>query len=207
MEYSTLIDTYDCDCPMLSGRFPRLCDYIKEFSTGQSGDGLDIGAGPKGGYSQYFDGVDSLDGCDADEAVVDSLPSERYNRRYVYTLGGEEPLPHPDSSKDFVVCSCVIHHLNNTEELERALREMTRVLRQNGRMFLMFKAGVHNTNLTHFSRYYQAERTIRVFDPESLLQSAKLLGLDLDCTPGRMCNEVLVDQNWLVNCCLVLCKR
>ena len=206
MEYCTLIDTYDCDCPILSGRFPRLCDYVKEFSTGQTGDGLDIGAGPKGGYSQYFDNVRSLDGCDADPTVVDSLPGERYNQKFVYVLGGEDPLPYPDSSKDFVVCSCVIHHLNSARELENALKEITRVLRPGGSFFLLFKAGAHDTNLTHYSKYYESERTIRVFDPECILHTSKLLGMDLDCTLGHMCNEVLVDPNWLVNCCLVLCK-
>ena len=208
VDYGLLIQEYECDCPVLSGTFSRFSDYIKDASKGQHGDVLDIGAGPKGGYCNYFTGVNSIDGCDADQAVVDSLPSNVYRQRFVYLLGGPDPLPYSVESKDLIICSCVIHHLGSSEELSGALSEISRVLRWGGTFFLMFKAGAHDTLLTHFSHFYDIERSIRVFDPDKVIEMAAKYGLRLGVQKDSVMSakEILVDPNWLVNCCLVFTK-
>lgn len=42
---------------------------------------------------------------------------------------------------------------------------MSRVLKKGGNMYLMYKAGTHDSLLTHFNAYYKQERTFRVFAP------------------------------------------
>lgn len=45
---------------------------------------------------------------------------------------------------------------------------MARVLKKGGSFYLMYKAGAHDTILTHFNSYYQQERSFRVFAPTNV---------------------------------------
>lgn len=118
--YIQQISTYQADCPCIFGKFPLFSNYIETFAKGRTGNGLDVGAGPQGYNSKFFEDCESLDGCDALEEVVNSLPP-KYSKKFVYFLGKEEPLPYENEAKDFIICSCVIQHLNNHEELEKGI--------------------------------------------------------------------------------------
>jgi len=62
------------------------------------------------------------------------------------------------------------------------------VLKPGGKFYLMFKAGTHNSLLSHLNAYYSEERTFRVFESKNI---ANLLSLHLDSS------ENLLDDNWI----------
>ena len=64
--------------------------------------------------------------------------------------------------------SCVIQHLPNEAALVRGLKEVNRILKKGGELHLIFKAGVHDTLMTHFNPTYGYERTFRMFDPRKV---------------------------------------
>ncbi|MBA3284293.1 MAG: class I SAM-dependent methyltransferase [Nitrosopumilus sp.] len=192
MSYTDKIQTYQSDCAVLLGRMSQFSDYIKEFAnlvpvSSVSSRGLDLGAGPGGCNSQFFT-LSSLDGCDAEPEVVKSLTDDRYNQKFVYRLGKDQ-LPYSNETLDFVICSCVIQHLSSVQELEHGLKEIYRVLKPGGHLYLMYKVGTHDTLLTHHNSYYDQERTFRVFSPNKVHQILEELSL--------IKSEYLLDDNYI----------
>ena len=189
MSYTDKIQTYQSDCAILLGRYSQFSDYIKEFSNSVpiNAHGLDLGAGP-GGCNSIFFTLLTLDGCDAEIQVVNSLPDDRYNQKFVYRLGKDQ-LPYSDETLDFVVCSCVIQHLSSEQELVQGLKEIHRVLKPGGYFYLMYKVGTHDTLLTHHNSYYDQERTFRVFSPTKVQEILKELSL--------IKSEYLLDDNYI----------
>ena len=186
MSYAEKIGSYQADCKVLLGRCEMFSQYIQEFAKSVTGRGLDLGSGPGGPNGKYFSHC-ILDGCDVEREVVDSLGKE-YNEIFTYRMGSEQSLPYKDGELDFCISSCVIQHLNSEEELKIGLDEIQRVLKRGGKFYLMFKAGTHNTLLTHFNAYYSEERTFRVFEASNI---ANLLSLQLESS------ENLLDDNWI----------
>ena len=201
MSYKNKLTNYQNDCYILLGKYPLFSDYIKEFSRGRKGHGLDIGAGPQGPNGKFFIECSSIDGCDADEDVVNSLPKTVYNKTFPYLLGQNKELPYNNESLDFIVCSCVIQHLSNFQELEQGIKEISRVLKSGGQFYLMFKTGTNDTNLTHFNKVYQEERTFRVFDPKNVID------LCFNNAFVKESNENLLDDNWIPYSCIVFKKE
>ena len=184
--YKDKVGNYQADCPVLLGRFGMFSDYVKEFaeSLKPGSKGVDLGTGPRGENGKYFSRC-TLDGCDVEPEVVDSLGRE-YNETFIYRMGGESKLPYDDEELDFVVCSCVIQHLGSEEELKRAFDEIWRVLKKGGLFYLMFKTGSNNTLLTHFNSYYNEERTFRVFEANKLQFKGEIVS-----------QENLLDSNYI----------
>lgn len=202
MSYKNKITNYQGDCPIELGRLTHFSDYIKEFakrSELNSKRGLDIGAGPGGCNGHWFQNS-VIDGCDVEKEVVDSLPKEFYNKCFTYTLGSQK-LHYQSESLDFIICSCVIQHLKSFEELDKAMQEMSRVLKPGGLIYIMFKAGTNDTDLTHFNSYYKEQRTFRVFHPANVVSLGQKYNLHV------MSQEKLVDSNWIPYCYLVFEKN
>jgi SAM-dependent methyltransferase len=199
--YASKIGIYQGDCDVLLGKFSRFSDYVKDFSLSleEKEIGLDLGTGPSGCNGVFFTHC-ILDGCDIEEEVVLSLPVNLYRKSFRYILGSEDKLPYEDKSLDFVICSCVIQHLNNIEELEFSLKEISRVLKNKGKLYLMFKAGTNNTLFTHFNNYYSEERTFRVFHPDDIIS----LGVKNHLT--NISKNLLLDDNWIPYSCLIFLK-
>lgn len=200
MSYKNKLLNYQGDCPVLLGRLSMFSEYVKEFAQRQVGDGLDIGAGPKGPNSEYFKHVTNLDGCDADDQVVQSLPYITYKQRFVYRLGTTQLLPYDHACKDFIICSCMIQHLNSFHELEIAMKDMSNVLKLGGELFLIFKAGTNDSELTHFNQYYQEQRTFRVFHPDQVMELANKYQLTV------VTLDTLLDNNWIPYCSIIFTK-
>jgi SAM-dependent methyltransferase len=200
MSYGDKLSNYQGDCSILLGRYSMFSDYIKEFAQNSIGDGLDIGAGPQGLNGKYFTSCDSLDGCDADTDVVKSLSKDIYSKTFQYFLGSVQRLPYDDESKDFIVCSCVIQHLSNFQELEVGVEEISRVLKTDCLFYLMFKSGTNDTNLTHTNSIYNEVRTFRVFHPRDVEHMCQRHGLRI------LSSETLLDDNWIPYSCLIFSK-
>jgi ubiquinone/menaquinone biosynthesis C-methylase UbiE len=206
MSYKNKLSNYQGDCGVEIGMYANFSDYIKIFSQQLkiSHDdtqkiGIDIGAGPGGCNGKFFENC-ILDGCDADPNVVETLPSDRYRNKFVYLLGQHEKLPYSNATIDFAVCSCVIQHLNSFEELKSGIQEVSRILKQGGELFLMFKAGTNDSLLTHLNGYYKETRTFRVFEPKMVEAVCAEYGLHAVST------EKFVDSNWIPYCCMTLIR-
>lgn len=202
--YASKIGIYQGDCKILLGKYEMFSEYIEEFSKIVNGTGLDIGAGPGGVNGKFFKHC-VLDGCDIEKEVVDSLSSlhslnnsqqdNNYSKTFVHDLS-KDVFPYTDNSLDFVICSCMIQHLNTTDELKYSLSEINRILKKDGKLYLMYKAG-SDSFFTHFNQYYKENRTFHVFSPDTIL---KLTTLTLTTS------ELLLDDNWIPYCCSVFCK-
>lgn len=204
MSYAQKIGIYQGDCKVLLGRHKMFSNYIEEFAKSiKEGEyGLDLGTGPSGCNSKFFRHT-ILDGCDIEKEVVESLSCKEtsndfskqiYNNTFVYTLG-KDNLPYCDNSLDFIICSCVIQHLNNLEELTKGIEEIYRVLKIGGNFYLMFKVGTNNTNLTHHNEYYDEQRTFRVFSVDSVIE--------LCSSFSKYSFEYLLDENHIpYSCCI-----
>ncbi|ARF09980.1 methyltransferase [Indivirus ILV1] len=201
MSYKNKIASYQGDCHVLLGKHSMFSDYIKEFSKDQRGHGLDVGAGPQGPNGKFFTHCETFDGCDADDDVVSSLPKNIYTKTFKYLLGSNQKLPYSDNSKDFIVCSCVIQHLSNFDELEIGIQEISRILQRNCQFYLMFKAGTNDTDLTHTNSFYNEVRTFRVFNPEDVINLCQKYNLKL------LSKETLLDDNWIPYSCLIFEKN
>ena len=119
--YDDKIENYEANNKCAIGRLQNFDEYILQFVQNIEGDGIDVGTGPKGYYGRHFKKATNIDGCDSEESVVNSLPPD-YNKKFIYFLGGDEPLPFADESKDFALCSCVIQHLSGEEALIKGIK-------------------------------------------------------------------------------------
>src|SRR5665647_548668 len=120
MSYVDKINTYQGDCSVLLGRHRLFSSYIKDFVDKQKvgSRGLDLGTGPGGCNAKFFINAGlKIDGCDAEIEVVKSLSVFDYSVKFLFVLG-KDILPYSNQSLDFVVCSCVVQHLNNIDELK-----------------------------------------------------------------------------------------
>lgn len=196
MSYIDKIGNYQGDCKVILGRNPLFSDYIREFSKIAKGHGIDCGSGPLGVNGKFFKHC-YLDGCDIEEKVVNSLGNE-YKEKFRYTLG-KDTLPYGENCLDFVICSCVIQHLNNLEELNYGLLDINRVLKKNGYLYLMFKIGTNNTILTHFNEYYKEERSFRVFSKDYIINM-------LVDSFFLLTSEYLLDENCIPYCLCIFSK-
>ena len=141
-----------------------------------------------------------MDGCDADEDVVNSFPKENYQKTFPFRLGTQK-LPYEDGAKDFVICSCVIQHLDSFAQLEEGLKEIARVIKSGGTFFLLFKSGNNDTLLTRFNGHYKEQRTFRVYHPDDVTELLNKLGLEVEE------KELYVDNNWIPYTQLILRKK
>jgi SAM-dependent methyltransferase len=200
MSYKDKLSNYQWDCLVEIGKYEKFSEYIANFSSTVSGKGVDIGSGPGGHNGKFFSHCEKIDGCDADIDVVKTLSPNIYDTTYQYFLG-QQDLPYSNLSLDFVVCSCVIQHLNSFDELSKGVEEISRVLKSEGKFYLMFKAGTNDTTLTHFNNYYRQKRKFRVYSPENIVNLCQTNNLTL------MSSEKLVDDNWIPYCCLIFIKN
>ena len=157
---------YCGNIPCIMGKHPEYSDYIRQFAQSVTGHGLDIGAGPDGYFAEMFNTCQRLDGCDIDEEIVKSLPSQSYSERFIHALGREK-LQYKSNSLDFVICSCVFHHLTFAE-IQKGIAEMVRVLKVGGLLLLAYKAGNNETTLTHFHASMGIYYSFTVYDPKPI---------------------------------------
>lgn len=118
---------------------------------------LDVGCGG-GRYTMAMArlGASEAVGCDiSPDGLADArrraaaLPNVRFEEASALAL------PYPDASFDFVCCSGVLHH---TPDPAKGLREITRVLKPQGRVFLLLygKGGLRWPTIMKLRPYAQA---------------------------------------------------
>ncbi|MBI5943623.1 MAG: methyltransferase domain-containing protein [Chloroflexi bacterium] len=105
-----------------------------------------------------------ITGMDGDSQVLDIARNKSRGTTIQWDEGLASSLPYPDSTFDRVVTSLVIHHLTK-EDKRRAFKEVYRVLKPNGELYVL-DFGAPHTSLTRFMTTYmrRLEETADNFD-------------------------------------------
>lgn len=103
-------------------------------------------------------------GMDGDPQVLDIARNKSRGTTIQWDEGLASSLPYPDSTFDRVVTSLVIHHLTK-EDKRRAFKEIYRVLKPSGELYVL-DFGAPHTSLTRFMTTYirRLEETADNFD-------------------------------------------
>jgi ubiquinone/menaquinone biosynthesis C-methylase UbiE len=103
-------------------------------------------------------------GLDGDSQVLDIARDKSHGTNIQWDEGLASSLPYPDSVFDRVVTSLVIHHLV-TDDKRRVFKELYRVLKQNGELYVLDFGSPHSF-LTRFMITYmrRLEETADNFD-------------------------------------------
>lgn len=91
---------------------------------------LDVGCGVGRVYQLFDDLSIAYTGIDQSEEQLGIAKSQYPDATFL--LGEMTALPFDDASFDIVYCIATLHHLPTRKKREQALREMKRVVRQNG---------------------------------------------------------------------------
>ena len=167
-----------------------LMDRLQELIPAGS-RGLDAGCGAgardvffywQRGYDIY--GVDSIDE-NIEEAR--SLHPEIAQRVSVTDL--REPLSYPDASFDFVLCNAVIQHIAPEIVLGVTLPELTRLLKPEGVLQLMFKVG--SGIETVYDRDYGTDRTFQLYSLDEVMGFLADHGLSVIPAEGEKLGGVM----------------
>jgi ubiquinone/menaquinone biosynthesis C-methylase UbiE len=97
--------------------------------------GLDVGCGQGTYVARMRELGFEVCGIDASEGQV-RLATRHVGQRGVVVEGSALGIPAPDASYDFVYTINVLHHLASVGEQRQAFREITRVLRPGGVLFV-----------------------------------------------------------------------
>ncbi|HRJ59128.1 MAG TPA: class I SAM-dependent methyltransferase [Anaerolineales bacterium] len=103
-------------------------------------------------------------GMDGDSQILDIARNKSRGTSIQWDKGLASFLPYPDSTFDRVVTSLVFHHLTK-EDKRRAFKEVYRVLKPNGELYVL-DFGAPHTSLTRFMTTYmrRLEETADNFD-------------------------------------------
>jgi 2-polyprenyl-3-methyl-5-hydroxy-6-metoxy-1,4-benzoquinol methylase/uncharacterized membrane protein YbhN (UPF0104 family) len=159
--FDRLADTYDVQIPaarrhaLLTRKTKMMRDCLSTLgtvSTGLTGRtvcrGLDVGCGQGWYIGRMREMGFDVTGIDASAGQV-ALAGQNLGDAALVRAGSALEIPAPDGSFDFVYTINVLHHLASIDEQRRAFRELTRVLRPDGLLF------VHEINTTNvLFRFY-----------------------------------------------------
>jgi len=108
--------------------WPATKAFLDSIDSGDSV--LDIGCG--NGRNLFYRSDIEITGLELSEELCQIVKS----RGGKVVCGNMINLPFEDNSFDFIICIAVYHHLDNNEDRTKALKEMYRVLKPGGRVFI-----------------------------------------------------------------------
>lgn len=137
--FDDIADAYDVQIPesrrhaLLMRKTALMKDAVDEFGVGRRG--LDVGCG-QGAYVARMRslGLD-VSGIDMSSGQV-RLAARNVGGEGLVQVGSVLDIPAADATFDFVYIINVLHHLNSADEQRRAFRELLRVLRPGGLIFV-----------------------------------------------------------------------
>ena len=153
--------------PGLKGDTDLMVRLRELVPAGSRGLDAGCGAGARDVYFYWQNGYDVYGVDSVEENVLEArnLHPEIAERVSVADL--REPIGHPDTSFDFVLCNAVIQHIDPDIALGTTLPEFTRVLKAGGVLQLMFKIG--QGIATVYDKDYGADRTFQLYGVDEVV--------------------------------------
>ena len=153
--------------PGLKGDTDLMVRLRELVPAGSRGLDAGCGAGARDVYFYWQNGYDILGLDSVEENILEArnLHPEIADRVSVADL--REPIGHPDTSFDFVLCNAVIQHIDPDIALGTTLPEFTRVLKAGGVLQLMFKIG--QGIATVYDKDYGADRTFQLYGVDEVV--------------------------------------
>ena len=154
-----------------------LVEHLKTLVPGKCGLDTGCGAGARDVYNLYLDGY-NISGIDVVRENIDvavEIHPEIRDRLSIADLRME--LPFASESFDFVMCNVVIQHIEPDIVKGVTLSELSRVLKKDGVLQLMFKKG--SGLLTVFDKDYGIKKTFHLYDEYEILDILKQLDFEL----------------------------
>jgi len=156
--------------PALKGDMDLL-DLLIHLAPGKKGLDAGCGAGARDVHRLWSLGFD-IDGIDA---VPDNIAEARTRHPEIagrVTVADlKQPLDYPCGHFDFVMCNAVIQHIDPESLAETTVPELTRVLKPDGILQLMFKNG--RGVISVYDRDYGVDRAFQLYDEGELLELLK----------------------------------
>ena len=153
--------------PGLKGDTDLMVRLRELVPAGSRGLDAGCGAGARDVFFYWQNGYDILGLDSVEENILEArnLHPEIAERVSVADL--REPIGHPDTSFDFVLCNAVIQHIDPDIALGTTLPEFTRVLKAGGVLQLMFKIG--QGIATVYDKDYGADRTFQLYGVDEVV--------------------------------------
>ena len=153
--------------PGLKGDTDLMVRLRELVPAGSRGLDAGCGAGARDVFFYWQNGYDILGVDSVEENILEArnLHPEIADRVSVADL--REPIGHPDTSFDFVLCNAVIQHIAPDTALGTTLPEFTRVLKAGGVLQLMFKIG--QGIATVYDKDYGADRTFQLYGVDEVV--------------------------------------
>ncbi len=153
--------------PGLKGDTDLMVRLRELVPAGSRGLDAGCGAGARDVFFYWQNGYDILGLDSVEENILEArnLHPEIADRVSVADL--REPIGHPDTSFDFVLCNAVIQHIDPDIALGTTLPEFTRVLKAGGVLQLMFKIG--QGIATVYDKDYGADRTFQLYGVDEVV--------------------------------------
>ena len=153
-----------------------LIDRLQELlPTGSRGLDAGCGAGARDVFSYWQKGYE-IYGVDAIEENVQEARSRHPEiAQRVSVADLRQPLVYPDASFDFVLCNAVIQHIAPDTVLEVTLPGLSKLLKPQGILQLMFKIGSGIT--TVYDKDYGADRAFQLYDVDEVVGVLEAQGL------------------------------
>ena len=153
--------------PGLKGDTDLMVRLRELVPAGSRGLDAGCGAGARDVFFYWQNGYDILGLDSVEENILEArnLHPEIADRVSVADL--REPIGHPDTSFDFVLCNAVIQHIDPDIALGTTLPEFTRVLKAGGVLQLMFKTG--QGIATVYDKDYGADRTFQLYGVDEVV--------------------------------------
>ena len=155
-------------------------DWLAKFVEGLPGKMvLDVGtAGGRDARWFWAQGLEVV-GIDYTARMIDLAEAASGGERIDFRVEDLRKLSFPDNTFDGAWCSCVLLHLRK-DEIARALKELRRVLRPHGLLFVLTKIGAEE-GVEQDTRYGGDEKFVSYFtgpELEARLEEAGFVVLD-----------------------------
>ena len=153
--------------PGLKGDTDLMVRLRELVPAGSRGLDAGCGAGARDVFFYWQNGYDILGLDSVEENILEArnLHPEIADRVSVADL--REPIGHPDTSFDFVLCNAVIQHIDPDIALGTTLPEFARLLKAGGVLQLMFKTG--QGIATVYDKDYGADRTFQLYGVDEVV--------------------------------------
>lgn len=134
-EIDTVVNTYNTIAKSFDKTRYSVWNCVKEFTLGIDKFGTTVEVGCGNGKNMIYlqsNGFEKVCGCDVSTEFVNICKNKHLNVMEANILN----LPYESNTFDNVLCVAVIHHLTTKHDRILAIKELLRITKQNGSIFI-----------------------------------------------------------------------